>query len=340
VSRPDLAVRLLDHARRELGRPALEYAEPPEAITGGYDTEIFGFRLTGATAEWARPLILRLLGPRHDPTRALREQTIQNVVAGGGFPAPRVLSASADSSVLGGAFLVMERLPGRPMLDVRRVGIASVMVDVHLRLHALDAAPLLEAMDRTGAREAVTLEGFLGRVHARVAGRPLDGLRAAMDWLTNHRPPPPERPAICHGDLHPQNIMVAGRSVTGVIDWSNTLVADPAYDVASTRVILSLVPLALSTMPALARAAIAAVRPLLLARFLAGYRRHRPIAPRVLAYYEAVGAMRQLWRITEARLDAAASAAPLNPLDASIFGARLCARFAQLTGITPTLPPI
>jgi aminoglycoside phosphotransferase (APT) family kinase protein len=340
VSHPELAARLLDHARRELGRPTLEYADPPAPVTGGYDTEIFGFRLTGATPEWSRPLILRLLGPRHDPTRALREQAIHNVVVSGRFPAPRVLSASADSRVLGGAFLVMERLPGRPMLDVRRVGIASVLVDVHLRLHALDAAPLLEAMDRTGARDSVTLDGFLGRLRARVVGRPLDGLRAAMDWLANHRPPPPERPVICHGDLHPQNIMMADRTVTGVIDWSNTLVADRAYDVASTRVILSLVPLALSAMPALARAAIAAVRPVLLARFLAGYRRRRPIAPGVLAYYEAVGAMRQLWRISEARLDAAASAAPLNPLDASAFGARLCARFARLTGITPTLPPV
>lgn len=340
MSGPELAARLLEHARRELGRPALEYAEPPEPITGGYDTEIFGFRLTGATPEWSRPLILRLLGPRHDPRRALREQTIHNVVASGGFPAPRVLSASAHSSWLGGAFLVMERLAGRPMLDVRRVGIASVMVDVHLKLHALDTGPLIEAMDRTGAREAVTLDGFLGRLHSRIVERPLDGLRTAMDWIVGHRPPPPERPAICHGDLHPQNVMMAGRTVTGVIDWANTLVADPAYDVASTRVILSLVPLALSTMPALARAAIAAVRPLLLARFLAGYRRHRPIAPRVLAYYEAVAAMRQLWRVSEARLDAAASAAPLNPLDASAFGARLCARFARLTGITPTLPPV
>jgi aminoglycoside phosphotransferase (APT) family kinase protein len=340
VCSAELAARLLEHARRQTAAPALEYAQPPVSINGGYDTRIFGFRLTGATAEWSRPLILRLLGPQHDPARALREQAIQNVVASQGFPAPRVLSASADSGVLGAAFLVMQCMPGRPLLDVRRVGIATVLVDTQVRLHALDASRLLEAMDRLGGHGAVTLDGFLGWLRARLARRPLDGLRDAMDWLAAHRPPAPERPVICHGDLHPQNILMEGGEVTGVIDWPNTLVADPAYDVASTRTILGLVPLKLSAMPALARAAIGAARPLLLARYLAVYRRHRRLDPRVFAYYEAVSAMRQLWRAAEARLDATAGAAVLGPLDASAFGDRLCARFARITGVRPTLPPV
>jgi len=335
-----LAARLLEYLREELAEPALRYAEPPAPISGGYDTRIFAFRLTGATGMWSRPLILRLLGSRHDPARALRERAIQNTVASLGYPAPRVLSASADPAVLGGAFLVMERLPGRPLLEVRWVGVASILVETQQRLHALDAAPLLEAMDRAGGRDAVTFDGLLVQLQSRIVRRSLDGLRGAMDWLTRHRPSAPERPVVCHGDLHPQNILMAGGAVTGVIDWPNTVVADAAYDVASTRIILGLVPLTLSGMPAAMRGLLGLTRPVLLARHLAGYRRRRPIDPRVLAYYQAASCIRLLVRVGENRLSAAGSAAALNPLAASSFGERLCARFARLTGITPTLPRI
>jgi len=44
-------------------------------------------------------------------------------------------------------------------------------------------------------------------------------------------------------------------------------------------------------------------------------------------------------RVAENR-SSAASRAALNPLDASSFGERLSARFARLTGITPTLPRV
>ena len=340
MSPADLAQRLLHHLRGELGEPGLAYAAAPAPISGGHDTRIFGFTLAGAPGDWARPLILRLLGPQHDPARALRERAIQSAVSGLGYPAPRVFAASADLGVLGGAFLVMERLPGRPMIEERWFDLASVLVQAQLRLHALDAAPLLEAVDRVGGRDAVTFDGLLAQLRDRVDRHALDGLRGAMDWLLARRPAAPERPVICHGDFHPQNILMSGGAVTGVVDWPNAVVADAAYDVASTRVIVGLVPVGLSTMPAALRGVIRLARPLLLARHLRGYRRGRPLDPRALRYYEAAAGMRQLVRVAERRLSAAARAAPLDPLDASSFGERVAARFAGLAGVTPRLPPV
>jgi aminoglycoside phosphotransferase (APT) family kinase protein len=336
----DPARRLLEYLRGELTDPALEYAEPPVAISGGYDTEILAFRLRRAPAEWSRPLILRRLGPAHDPTRALRERDIQNAVAGLGFPAPRVLAASADPDALDGAFLIMERMPGRPMLEVRKIGVAAVLSRTQLRLHALDAGPLLRAAGRTGGGDAMTFDGLLDQFGRRIAARSIHGLGRALDWLTAHRPAEAARPVICHGDFHPQNILMEDGVVTGVIDWPNALVADAAYDVATTRIILALVPLELSTLPAVARVLLSAARPLLLARYLAGYRRGRPIDGRALGYYEAAACMRQLIRIGEQRLTAAAAGRAPGPLDASSFGDRLCARFARITGIAPALPAI
>jgi hypothetical protein len=113
----ELTQPLLEHLRGELDEPGLDYAEPLTPITGGYDTRIFAFRLSGAPGHFSIPLILRVLGRQHLSARALSERAIQNAVAGLGYPAPRVLLASPDPTILGGAFLVMERLPGRPLLD-------------------------------------------------------------------------------------------------------------------------------------------------------------------------------------------------------------------------------
>jgi hypothetical protein len=82
------------------------------------------------------------------------------------------------------------------------------------------------------------------------------------------------------------------------------------------------------------------MRPVLLARHLAGYQRRRKLDRTTLAYYEAASCMRGLVRVAEARLGSAGGATALNPLDASSFGERLAVRFARITGIGPALPPV
>jgi aminoglycoside phosphotransferase (APT) family kinase protein len=132
---------------------------------------------------------------------------------------------------------------------------------------------------------------------------------------------------------------MSGRTVTAVLDWPNAVVGDPAYDVAATRVILALVPTAVMPLPAPVRGVVHLARLMLVTRYMAGMGRRRPMAPRALAYYEAVACMRQLVRAWAARLAAAERRAPLDPLDASRFGERLATHFARITGVRPVLPP-
>jgi len=77
-------------------------------------------------------------------------------------------------------------------------------------------------------------------------------------------------------------------------------------------------------------------RVLLARRDVAGYRRRRPLDPKVVAYYEAASIMRALVRTAETR---GRTDAPGNPLDASRFADDLAAHFARITGIQPALPP-
>ena len=238
--------------------------------------------------------------------------------------------------ILGGAFLVMERVAGRPLLDARRIGVASVLAEMQLRLHALDAEVLLQALDREGppiSREVATFEGHLARLERRIAYAKLGGLEKAMRWLSERRPSAGPR-VICHGDFHPQNILMADGRVTGVLDWPNVVVADREFDVAATRAI-RFIPAGVLGVPRALRGLVEIAARVLSARHLAAYRRRHPLDPARLAYHEALACMRGILRTAEAR----AAGAPLNALDASAYGDRLGARFARLTGVVPILPP-
>jgi aminoglycoside phosphotransferase (APT) family kinase protein len=338
----EISPALLAHLRIELHAPGLAYADPPAAISGGYDTRIFAFRLGGAPPAWSGPLVLRVLSPTHDPVRALKERATQNALAALGYPVPRVLTACVDRGPLGGAFLVMERAPGRPLLDARRVGASRVLARAQARLHALDADALLRALDEEGRaagggfdRQAITYEGYLASLGRRIRERPLDGLSQGMRWLVDHRPAPGAFRVICHGDFHPQNLLVADGRVSAVLDWPNVVVAEPEFDVASTRAILALVPIELWPVPAALRPLAALVRLVLVARYLSAYRRARPLDPSRLRYYEAASCMRGLVRAAEVRVAGGGAA---NPLDASAFADRLAERFTRISGVPVALP--
>jgi len=312
-----------------LHAPALAYAEPPAPISGGYDTQIFGFRLAGGRAEWAGPLILRVLSPAHDPARALRERATQNTLAGLGYPVPRVLAASVDRALLGAGFLVMERAAGRPLLDARRPGVAWTLAEMHARLHGLNPEPVLRALDDEGRaagwgfdRDTVSFEGHLASLDRRIQTGGLDGLADGMRWLLGRAPDPSGPRVICHGDFHPQNVLVEHGRATGVLDWPNALVAEPAFDVASTFNILRFVPVGLTSMPAAVRWIVRVAQPLLARGYLAAYRRRRPIDDPRLAYYRVAAALRALVRAAETQRGLAG--APTG-LDASAYAARLLA---------------
>src|SRR5262245_55938191 len=169
--REDLGPRLLEYLRAALPGSRVDFAEPLVPISGGFDTEISAFRLNGAEPALSGPLVLRVLGPHHDPLRALRERAVQNAVADMGFPAPRAPLACADPDILGGAFLVMERRPGRPPLPARPLGIAPPLVETHLRPPAVDPPVLVGGPGGggPGSRALVAVEGHLGQLEARVS---------------------------------------------------------------------------------------------------------------------------------------------------------------------------
>ena len=178
---------------------------------------------------------------------ARRETLIQAAVAAAGFPTPVVRAAGGPDDGLGRAFMVMDRAPGAPLLSGLSLAgvlgrgpalfgeIPRLLASTMARLHALDPEPVRGQLEAAAAIVSVGSMLALLRELAAEFGRP--DLAQAAQWLVDH----PARPApdvICHGDLHPFNLLRDGARVT-LLDWSTALLAPRSYDVAFTCMALS-----------------------------------------------------------------------------------------------------
>src|SRR5205807_10156354 len=131
----------------------------------------------------------------------------------------------------------------------------------------------------------------------RHADRP--DLAAAAQHMPASRPAS-DREAICHGDLHPFNLLVDRGRVT-VIDWSLGMVADPAFDLAFTALTMALAPI---NVPRAIRAPVRAGARQASRHFLRRYRHHAPAAGAslgagVLDWYTAIHCLRALVEVAE-----------------------------------------
>ena len=352
----DIAGSLLDYLRMTTGAQELTYADPPRQIVGGFDTRIFAFQLANAPASFSGPLILRLFAEDDDPSRARWEGAVQDAVAGMGYPAPRVLAVSSATDILGATFLIMKRLPGRPMLQaptfaamlaqaVRLLtAYPQVLAQYQVRLHALDPGPLLRAIEAEElptagpseagiSRRSATLDGQLEQLTHRIERLSLEQFRPALQWLLDNRPSDPARPVICHGDFHPINILMADGVVTGVIDWSMTTVADAAFDVGNTRVLLAIAPMEL---PAVLDSILAPLRRIVVRRYGQAYLRERPVDAKKVRYFEALRCLIELSWVGERR--AVGAGMYRNPWGSTRSIGKLMAHFQQITrGERPNL---
>jgi aminoglycoside phosphotransferase (APT) family kinase protein len=311
----EVGQRLLHHLARAFGCPDAAYVAGPARIQGGFDAAIFGFTLDRVAPPLLGPLILRLSHADADPGRVKLETVVQNTLAEMHFPAPRVIVTESDPDILGGPFMVMTRLPGQTLAHgieggfgtstslARQMrflfnvpaslgGITDKWVDMQIRLHQLPAEALLRAVTAAGIDAgAITFEGQLARLSTIVERSDLVGLKPGLTWLEDHRPPQPQQAAICHGDFHPLNILAEKNQPTGVIDWANVVIAEPAMDIGSAIANISAVPLAL---PWALRVAAHQLIGAVLRRYERTYRALRPLDDRAVLYYQVFRAVAQL----------------------------------------------
>ncbi|HVA84277.1 MAG TPA: phosphotransferase [Candidatus Binataceae bacterium] len=194
------------------------------------------------------------------------------------------------------------------------------------------------ARDGAAAR---LLERTLKTVAERVEQGPLPGLAAALERLRRRAAEFKDAPpSFLHLDYHPQNVMVEGFRVTGVIDWANAAIGDRHFDAATTAVILST-----SAMehPRWMRdnAAGNNLRRTFNALYLALYHASAPMELRRLRYYQGLAAALRLSMLGMMRVRGPQSVGfrpdAISEVTPSVL--RLLSHYvARKTGATVTIP--
>lgn len=270
----DLTDRLLAAIRAETGNPDLGWALPPEPLIGGFWATMFIVEMSGAPKAMRGRKVARLMP---DAATAAHETAVQQWVHDAGVPAPAIRAAGQPSALLAEAWSLMDFAPGQPLLSglsavqaVRQARtIARRMPDLlaqaAARLHSCEIHALASALAVTGRDPTIT--AFIHRLGetAELAGR--TDLAAHALRLEAAAP---SSTVLCHGDLHPFNLLVDGDDWT-LIDWSTAVIADAHYDLAFTTLMLGNPPLG---GPRPIQAIAGALGAALARRFLRRYEHH------------------------------------------------------------------
>ncbi|WP_308166564.1 phosphotransferase family protein [Actinomadura sp. NEAU-AAG7] len=219
--------------------------EDVEPLTGGTQNTLVRFRRGG------RGYVLRR-GPAHLRARTndvlRREARVLAALEGTDVPAPRLLAACTDESVMGGAvFYLMTPVEGfNATVTLPRPHARDAAVRREMGLNAARALAALGAVDHraVGLAGFGRPEGFLERQVSRwmselasygalpgYPGPDIPGLDEVAAWLDAHRPAT-WRPGIMHGDYHLANLMYSphGPEVAAIVDWEMCTIGDPLLD--------------------------------------------------------------------------------------------------------------
>lgn len=303
----------LDHAierlREQFRTPDLTLDGAPRRLGGGFWAEMW-------TLQFAQPAgcplpakaVLRLAP---DSRLSARETAVQAGVADQGYPTPRI-HASDTAHDSRRAWSVMDFAEGQPLLaglnGLRALAnlprLATTLPDtlarVALALHQLDPESIeaqLNALTDGSAGVDGLLEHYVSQVQV-LADKPL---RQLVERVATTRPS--DRPrAVCHGDLHPFNVLSTGGQNV-VLDWTAAQITHPAYDLAFTHLVLAHPPL---DAPRPLRPIINGSARRIANRFITTYQRHtpHPIDSDTLAWYRSLQACRILidlagWRAND-----------------------------------------
>ena len=234
--------KALEQFLRSHGSPGVVVTSLEE-LSGGASCRVYRFEIDSGPPA----LVLRLdrQGGGVDGTRR-DEHALLDAARRAGVTVPAVHQLGAETDGLGGAFFVMDLVPGealarRLLRDDRYAG-ARRALPAQLgrelaRLHAIDAGqPSLSFLaarapggDDPRRFALAEIERYRQILDVMSADQPYPLLRLAARWLEQSAPEV-RRPALVHGDFRIGNVMFDETGLTAVLDWELSHVGDPIED--------------------------------------------------------------------------------------------------------------
>ncbi len=194
-----------------------------ERLAGGRTSAILAL-----TDEAGDECVLRMVTEEpwrtHGARLTTRERDVQRLLADSSVPAPRSLALDSSGAHCGHPAHLMTRVPG--VYDVTRVDDSSLdaLALVLRDIHAIRPAK----WPRTYQSWAWPAK----HVIPDWATEPV-AWAAAYDLLREERPA--YEPVFIHRDFGPNNVLWAGDSIGGVVDWVETSTGPAALDLAHCR---------------------------------------------------------------------------------------------------------
>jgi aminoglycoside phosphotransferase (APT) family kinase protein len=186
-------------------------------------THLVGIGRTAEVHAWSAGRVLKLFHPGVPAARVEHERRITAAAHAAGHPAPAVFERVERAGRHG---FVMERVEGPSLLaDLQRrpwraVAVGRQLAEVQAALHSRPVPGLPSLSEKLGRRIAAAAlpEPLRARAEAALARLPAGE-------------------ALCHGDLHPDNVVLTPGGPV-VIDWSEATRGHPLADVARTSLML------------------------------------------------------------------------------------------------------
>ncbi len=313
----------------------------PGRLSGGFWAQIWKVDLDNAPAPFDGPLVLRVMPDRN---AGRREAIVQRVVAGADCPTPRVL-ASGSAPGLGEAYIVMERVNGRTPLGGLQLGpelvrlpkllrrLPTMLAHVAAQLHAIDPTPLRAALTDTVREGRISQNPFRGGIDTAASESPAAGFVEVGRWLDQHTPVPgPD--VICHGDLHPLNLLVDAHGATWLLDWTTATIAPKEMDIGLAAGLLRCAPIA---APRILNPVISRITNRLAESFINEMAATTTVDRTAVDWWEALQHARCLAELTHGRTHPGSVVGPGHPFETSILAMQQ--RLQRLTGITVNPPP-
>ena len=253
-------------------------------IAEGREAEIF---------EYGDGAVLKLLRDERFAAGVELEAAAMRAVRAAGGPAPEPRGVVHEQ---GRAGLIIERVDGPDMLALLgkkpwyAFSAGGVLGATHAALHDVAGpAALPSVKDRY-------------RMHIERTARDAPRFAALAEFVLSRLDAMPDGDRLCHGDYHPGNVLITSAGPR-VIDWPNGMRGDPHADVARTLLLFDIATLPPGS-PAIVRALERFARKLIRSRYLASYRRTRPLDDVLLARWRIVGAAERISHGIEDERDA------------------------------------
>jgi len=225
------------------GLRLVEFAE----LSSGWSRATYAMKAERSGGQAPMALIVQAQRPHSMilDTDLTRDHAVYKALEGLGVPAPRALALELDEKLLGGRFIVAERLPGRcfdPLASgdrkelaqhwERRSALPQSVIDTLAAIHAVDTARLSFLDGAPSAQAGAAYELERCRSAARRIGMERDPFTSfALRWLETH-PPREGWRTLVHGDFYLRNVLIEGEAISAVLDWEVARLSDPLMDVA------------------------------------------------------------------------------------------------------------